>query len=331
MSNYRAIFLVTLLLFGCAEPKLLTPSERFEFSDQLLLSGQLSEDGHWVLLLTESADLSLYDIRSASQVLSLDSTILPRTVRAVLLNKSQGIILVAGNNVVQIWEITRAKLREQFEISGFDELARVSALGISESGRTVAVGMTDGAVNIIHFSEKKAHRTVLHSSNIAYVNFINNDQSIVSASHDGYLKVTEVVTGNEIYSVSFPSRVSAVALNHDETRLFVSDSLKTQVIMDLENGEILTQFDYLSRFKWFRHALFITAAPYLLTSSAKSKLSLWHMDSGKEMSRWDIEAHSMGSTVLDMVELNNSNVMTLSSEGVIEVWNMNKAQFFVAY
>ena len=327
MKKHWALLLATLLFFGCSEPTRIIPSERYVLSDRLLLGGQLSKDGSWALLLTEKADIYLLDIRSQSQILMLDAAMLPNSVRAVLMNKELGIILVAGSNTLQIWDIKHASLREQFEVSGFDELARVSALGLSDSGSLVAVGMTDGSLSLFNVDDKKAHRTVLHTSNIAYLNFINDDKTIVSASHDGYLRVWEALTGNELYSISFPSRVSTVALNHDNTRLFASDSLKTQLIIGAHDGDVLTQFDYLSRFKWFRHALFIKGAPYLLTSSAKSELSLWHMQLGKEVNSWNVEAHSMGTTVLDMVELDNSDVLTLNSEGIVEIWDINQVQF----
>ncbi|WP_138675155.1 WD40 repeat domain-containing protein [Pseudoalteromonas aurantia] len=327
MKKHWTLLLAILLFFGCSEPTRIMPSERYVLSDQLLLDGQLSKDGSWALLLSEKADIYLFDIRSQSQILTLDAAVLPSSVRAVLMDKELSIILVAGNNTLQIWDIKHASLRKQFEVNGFDELARVSALGLPSSGRLVAVGMTDGSVSLFNVDEKQAHRTVLHTSNIAYVNFINDDKTIVSASHDGYLRVWEALTGNELYSISFPSRVSTVALNHDNTRLFASDSLKTQLIIGAHDGEVLTQFDYLSRFKWFRHALFIKGAPYLLTSSAKSELSLWHMQSGKEVNSWNVEAHSMGTTVLDMVELDNSDVLTLNSEGIVEIWDINQVQF----
>ncbi|KAF7764457.1 hypothetical protein PCIT_b0462 [Pseudoalteromonas citrea] len=327
MSKHWVLVFATLLLFSCTEPKKIEPSERYVLSDRLLLDGKISKDGSWALLLTERSDVLLLDIRSENELLTLDSTVLPHSVREILLSKVHGIVLVAGNNTLQVWDIERAALLGQIGVNGFDDLARVSVLALSDSGNVVAIGMTDGSLNILNLAEEKVHQTVLHQSNIAYLNFIDDDTAVVSASHDGHLRVWELVTGSERYSISFPSRVSTVALNHDNTRLFASDSLKTQLIIGARGGEVLTQFDYLSRFKWFRHALFIKGAPYLLTSSAKSELSLWHMKSGKEMFSWNVETHSMGTTVLDMVELSNTKVLTLNSEGIVEMWDISKVQF----
>ena len=51
------------------------------------------------------------------------------------------------------------------------------------------------------------------------------------------------------------------------------------------------------------------------------------MQLGKEVSSWNVEAHSMGTTVLDMVELDNSDVLTLNSVGIVEIWDINQVQF----
>ncbi|CAH9050389.1 hypothetical protein PSECIP111951_00182 [Pseudoalteromonas holothuriae] len=317
MIRVMLLGLFTCLLVACGEPAMFTSTEKHQFSDALVLDGQISADAKQVMLLIEGPNLAVWRTHDKQIVMTLNEEQLPAKVRAISLSERAKLLIVAGDNSVQLWHSLSGKLLGTIDLYAVDELARVSALTTRKDGSEIAVGFTDGSVALFDYENKKMKQFMPHSSNIMAIEFYQN--KIITGSHDGSVKAWDAHTGTTQYQRQYTSRLSSLALSADKQQLFVADGLKTQQVLLAENGEVASELTYISRFKWFRQALFIPNSNYLVTSTPKSELNVWETSLGKEQVSWQIDSHSMGTTLLDMVIINNE-LITLSSEGVIEVW-----------
>ncbi|BBN83478.1 hypothetical protein PA25_34630 [Pseudoalteromonas sp. A25] len=318
MHRTVLVGLLITFLMSCSEPILLEPTNQYQFSDVLVLDGQLSGDAEQVMLLLEGPNLAIWRVFDKQTVMSINETQLPSNVRTIHLNDLAKLVLVAGDNIVQFWHSLSGELIGTLNVAGVDELARVCALTTSDDGDEVAIGFTDGSVSLVKRKSKEMKQFMPHSSNIIAIHFVKNNRMITGA-HDGVVKAWDRETGDNYYQRKFDSRLSSLALSEDHQQLFVADALKTQEVLSVNDGSTLSKLHYITRFKWFRQALFMPNSRYLVTSSPKAELTVWDVLSGQERMSWQIDTHSMGTTLLDMVVINDQFV-TLSSEGVIETW-----------
>ncbi|NOU50060.1 WD40 repeat domain-containing protein [Pseudoalteromonas sp. JBTF-M23] len=323
MMRLGLLGLLFYMLLACSEPAVLKSTNQYQFSDALVLDGQLSGSGDQVMLLIEGPNLVIWRVYDNQTVISLNEAQLPKNVRVTHLNERANLLLVAGDNVVQFWHSLTGALIGSLQAKGVDELARVSALSTSDDGDEVAIGFTDGSVSLFKRKSKEMKQFMPHSSNIIAMHFVKGNR-MVTGAHDGLVKAWDKQTGDNYYQRKYNTRLSSLTISADHQQLFVADALKTQEVLSVSNGETLSELNYITRFKWFRHALFIPRSTYLVTSTPKAELSIWDTSSGKERLSWQIEVHSMGTTLLDMVIINDQ-LITLSSEGVIETWPLMSA------
>ncbi|MBD1583755.1 WD40 repeat domain-containing protein [Pseudoalteromonas sp. S16_S37] len=323
MIRFALLGLFIYMLLACSEPVVLKSTNQYQFSDALVLDGQLSGDGEQVMLLIEGPNLAIWRVYDKQTVISLNETQLPNNVRTIHFNERANLLLVAGDNIVQFWQSLTGELIGSLEAKGVDELARVSALSTSDDGEEIAIGFTDGSVSLFRHKSKEMKQFMPHSSNIVAMHFVKGNR-MITGSHDGLVKAWDTQSGDNYYQREYSSRLSSLTISADQQQLFVADALKTQQLLSVSNGEIISELSYITRFKWFRHALFIPHSRYLVTSTPKAELSIWDAVSGKERLSWQIDVHSMGTTLLDMVVINDQ-LITLSSEGVIETWPLKSA------
>ncbi|MCF6436619.1 WD40 repeat domain-containing protein [Pseudoalteromonas sp. MMG022] len=323
MVRWLLINVMIFLLLGCSDPTSTHPSSRHQYSDALVLSGQLSHDGKQLLLVVEGPNLALWDTTSKRVLMSLSETQLPDKIRALVLHKPSQQLLVADDELVQFWNIPEGTLQGTLRVSGVDELARISQLAMSDNGALVAIGFTDGSVSIADRNTEKMNQFMPHSSNVIAIHIIEDRLMMVTGSHDGVVNAWNMQTGQSYYQQEYASRLSSVSVSNERDKIFVSDSLRTQQVLAIDDGQVLNELAYITRFKWFRQALFIPKTPWLITSTPKSELSIWDTSSGKEKQSWQIDTHSSGTTLLDMVIVDDT-LLTLSSEGVVESWRLSE-------
>ncbi|WP_105169756.1 WD40 repeat domain-containing protein [Pseudoalteromonas sp. T1lg23B] len=323
MFRWLLVSLIVLILMGCSDPASTNPSARYQYSDALVLRGQLSHDAKQVLLVVEGPNLALWDTTRKRVLMSLSETQLPEQIRALVLHKPSKQLLVAGDDRVQFWNTPDGTLQGTLSVSGVDELARISQVAMSDNGSLVVIGFTDGSVSIADRKTEKMNQFMPHSSNVIAIHIIEDRLMIVTGSHDGVVNAWNLQTGQSYYQQEYTSRLSSVSVSKERDKIFVADSLKTQQVLAVDGGRVLNELEYITRFKWFRQSLFIPKTSLLITSTPKSELSIWDTSTGKEKLSWQIDTHSTGTTLLDMVIVDDT-LLTLSSEGVVESWALNE-------
>ena len=114
-----------------------------------------------------------------------------------------------------------------------------------------------------------------------------------------------------------------MSIHEASRKVFVSDALKTQIIWDLANEKIVSKLDYFRGARTFRESLFVDNGRKLITASSKQILSLWDVRTGIEISSWNISSSTSSTNVVAMANGHNGQLYTLSSDAILEIWNIN--------
>ena len=74
----------------------------------------------------------------------------------------------------------------------------------------------------------------------------------LSASEDGLVGLRRFGTPKAQFTEQFPHRITSLVTNDDFNAYFVSDGLNSQFIKGLQKNDLVSQLDYMDRFKMFR-------------------------------------------------------------------------------
>ena len=83
----------------------------------------------------------------------------------------------------------------------------------------------------------------------------------------------------------------------------------------------MSELQFMERFRFFRKGLFLENGDYLMTTSPKSVVTLWHAISGEEIASWEIKRYSSEATTHAITLNEDGDVVTLSSDGVLQSWD----------
>ncbi|MCP4525294.1 MAG: WD40 repeat domain-containing protein, partial [Aestuariibacter sp.] len=124
-------------------------------------------------------------------------------------------------------------------------------------------------------------------------------------------------------TLTVPHRVTSLEVGPDD-KVFVSDALETQIIWQSQRNEIISELTYWDRFQWFRVARFAPINQWIITSSPKTELYIWHLANGEPAAQWRAEVQGVGSAILDMRFTNPATLRTITSDGVLQDWDLTQ-------
>ncbi|MDT0604909.1 WD40 repeat domain-containing protein [Thalassotalea castellviae] len=312
--------LLSVLLLGCEKPNLLLANEHHQLTQAALIDGDLSNDGQYSVILDIKNNLSLWQNSNYTLIKQWPSSLFPQQQYYVVLSNNQQWLAVAGKHSVTLLSVNSKHKPLTWEVNGFDRDAEISQILINSIGNKVIIGLTEGSVVVVDITNGLRSQFALHDGPVNHLIFSDNEQKLVSASLDGQAIKWDLASGKVIWSNEQPFRITSLAFDDLSQRLFVSDALNNQTFFSLNKGQEISSLSYFERNRYFREAIFISGAKKLLTSSSKYQISLWDVMSGNEISQGEIKAYNFGSTVLDFAVNEQNDVITLSSDAVLELW-----------
>jgi WD40 repeat protein len=130
-------------------------------------------------------------------------------VQSLAFNRTGDMIAAGGYRNVKIWKrVTNARLAE---LPAIEDAA--SSLAVSGDGKIAAVGLVNGAIQLLDLEEKKVIRTLEgHTGRVAGLQFSADGSTLYSGSEDKTLRAWNVANGNEKWSLETPAPVTALAL-----------------------------------------------------------------------------------------------------------------------
>ncbi|MFC3034741.1 WD40 repeat domain-containing protein [Pseudoalteromonas fenneropenaei] len=318
------LLLLMMLLQACQDPPNERADDAFALTDRIVVNAVFSHDGSLAATYDQDKTISLWDLSSRTRRWALDGQALGERVRAMVIANNNQHLLIAGEHKVSMWSVATGKLEQYFSVAGADELARVVSIAIAPNGLYVAVGFNDGSVNLLSFADQSQRLFKPHQSDVAHLRWNNDSTQVMSAGYDGEVALWRFVDAQVLKTFTFPKRITSLAVSSDFQRFFASDALHEQVIYDLVGGEPITKLHYTERFRWFREALMIKDRAWLVTTSSKAHFTVWDSRTGAELGSWRIAANSAEATVLALGGASTGQVLSLSSDGIVERWDLNQ-------
>ncbi|MDO6447472.1 WD40 repeat domain-containing protein [Colwellia sp. 1_MG-2023] len=314
------ILLLSFLFIGCEKPDVLRAHGQHQLTSSALVDADISSDGKYSVILDVKNTVSLWQNSTYSHIKQWPSTMFTHQQYYVMLANNHQWLVVAGKHSVTLISVNGNLKPLTWRVKGFDPDAEISQILINSMGTKVIIGLTEGSIVVVDISNSLKSQFALHDGPVNHLNFSDNEQKLVSASLDGQVIKWDLASGKVIWSNEQPFRITSLAFDDLSQRLFVSDALNNQTFFSINKGQEISSLSYFERNRYFREALFLSSAKKLLTSSSKYQISLWDVMSGKEISQGEIKAYNFGSTVLDFAVNENDDVLTLSSDAVLELW-----------
>lgn len=323
MFRLMCVVCFACFLIGCGSQPEISKGVTSQLTQNGVIIGHFSKDGEWTVTLDGNADIQIHDNTDQSIVFKVPKDKVKTPVKALLLSDDKSMLVIAGENLISIWSVPKQKLVTNVPFAGVSPLASISSLALSHDNKRLLVAMDDGSVNMADLFTKINNRFMPHSRPIEHLAFHENAEYFVTGAQDGLVALWQFASPEPVYQHQFNHRVTSLTVSPDGKRLFVSDGLNAQHVLDFESGKLISELKYMARFKMFRKAKFISNSGLLATSSSKSHLSIWRYDSGEELGTWSIRTASEGATVVDMYVSNSSTLVTLNSDGMLETWAVN--------
>ncbi|WP_155730454.1 hypothetical protein [Pseudoalteromonas luteoviolacea] len=324
--NKQIIVLVTIVLYitllGCSKAKR-DPQNEFNLLSQAPIDlGVISSDATSVAFLNGGL-VTVSDVRTA-EVKHQFKLNKQTKVSGISLSQDNKLLLVSFDTQLSVWDLDKNSLVGQFTVVGHSKFAKISQVAIYANPMFVLVGMTDGTLNLIDFENSLTKQVKLHDARISHLELGEYRQLVMTAGHDGQVKLSHIDSLSLKYSYSLHKRVTSAATGQRNETLFVSDALNEQLLLrPFSNVSEPIKLVYRERFRWFRAAALSPNGEYLATGSSKYWWTLWDANNGREIDAFAIEAATSTAMILDMHFSKGNILTTLSSDGIVEFWDIN--------
>jgi WD40 repeat protein len=314
-----------LLFSACSENSsaALSSSSYSQFSTIALVDADLSTDGKLSALLDVEQNLSIWHNNTQELVKKWSPSVFKQPQYHVVLSNNNEVIATASKFYVSVFTVKTGEKIASWKIKGFDENAQITSVLLNNVGDKVFIGLNEGSIIVADLNHDSRSVFQVHSTTVNHLQLLNNGETMLSGSFDSHVVKWNIYTGKAHWQVKQRFRITSLAIDENKQKVFISDALKNQQVVNLDNGTLLTKLDYLQRFRSFRKAIFIDKRNTILAASSKSQLSLWDVKTGKELKTGDIRAYTFGSTVLDFSSNEKGDVLSLSSDGILEKWPEN--------
>lgn len=283
----------------------------------------MSNDGTQAWLLTQGPVFSQWDISEQRVIKSIGADELLPNTRRFAISENETRLLSSDGKTVLLWQLDGPELLGSLDFSAHLGDANISAMAFIGDLEFV-VGNTDGSFIFADIQNQLFRRSHLHSNEVTKLLVDNNKTTLYSAGNDGKVLATDLQLLELQFEHTAPYRITSLVSNKDHSRLFISDALDRQVIWRPRQNEVLTTLDFFEQYRFFRLGMFLEKDSKLLTTSPKTEVSLWDTQTGGELARWQATSLSFGSTIVDLVIDDDKTLTTITSDSVIETWDMSK-------
>lgn len=325
--NYKVLNSLFLLTFLVAcQPSGQQPLQRWQHAVEGAYAANISNDGQFSIVSSIHHGVSLWDINSnalkyswSQQQNSADNLVL---VADIANNNSHAV--TANKTDFSLWNI------ENGSSEGFWQVreSTIRDISVSNNGHHILIGKGNGVV--VHVTPTTGRRLEFlgHNEKVNAVDMMPNGRVAISGANDFLALVWDTQTGQVIYRFNHPSRVTMVALDPKGRYAFTADSKKMANIWDLKTGKLISSLKYTNRQEVFSAVSFSPDGTKLLTGAPSRKVSIWAIANGERLTSWRVtpreDIRPAGAVVYSVAFRDNNNVITESSSGYAELWQIKK-------
>ena len=231
-------------------------------------------------------------------------------------------MLSADQEAFGLWDLT---VGEPVGFWRIDE-SSIRDIAVSNKGLAILIGKSNGKVMYIEPQTGRRLEFLGHSEKINSVDLSPNGNYALTGGNDYVAYLWDTRTGQIVYTFRHTSRVSTVLLDEYGRYALTADSKDQSIIWDLTTGLKTTELVYFERQKILTAGKFSRDGKYLLTGSPSRSLDLRDVVSGERVKQYKVgirpEATMPTAMVYGVDYLDEQQVISLSSSGYAEVWNL---------
>jgi WD40 repeat protein len=324
IKNFNLLFLLSLLI-SCG-PTSKAPQSRWQHAVEGSYAANISNDAKYSVVSSIHHGISLWDLEKNALVYnwsqqqdSADNLVL---VADIADNNSH--VLTASSKNFALWNIANGQSEGYWQVRE----STIRDIAVANNGDYLLVGKSNGKVVHITLSTGRRLEFLGHQEKINAVDMMPNGRVAISGSNDFVAYVWDTQTGQVIYRFNHPSRVTMVALDPKGRYAFTADSKKSANIWDLKTGKLISKLQYTNRQEIFSSIQFSPDGSQLLTGAPSRKVSLWAIATGERLTSWRVtpreDIRPAGAVVYSAAFSDNNQIITESSSGYAELWQVNK-------
>ncbi|MDK1287774.1 WD40 repeat domain-containing protein [Pseudoalteromonas umbrosa] len=319
--NIFVVYALIVVLAGCDKVDKNPQPGFYQVSQAPIDHGVFSARGDFLAFVSQN-QIFVADAKGDGVVAQF--TLSDTPVIDIAMSADKRLLAASYMTYVVVWDLVKQEELGQFKVVGESEYAKTSKVAIYDNPMTLLVGMTDGSVNVIDFKNRLTKRVKHHDARVSFLTLGPQRQLLLSAGHDGLVNISDARTLQPKFEHKLSKRVTSFSYNLEQNLLFISDALNEQWVLkpfSAQGNSI--KLSYRERFRWFRASAISPDGDYLATGSSKFWWTLWNVRTGQEIDAFAIQAVTSTAMILDMHIDRANKLVTLSSDGIVEYWEIN--------
>lgn len=320
------IFLLLPILISACQPASNKPITRWRHAVDGAYAASISDDAKYSVVSSIYNGVTLWDLENnalkftwAQQQDSADNLVL-----AIDISNDNSHALTASRENFAVWNMKTGKSEGYWKVRE----SNIRDIAIANEGKYLLIGKGNGTV--VHVNTQNGRRLEFlgHKEKINSVDMLPNGRIAMSGGNDFIAYVWDTVSGQVIYKFNHPTRVSKVALDAKGRFAFSAGSMKIANIWDLKTGKLISQLQGTKRQEVFSSVSFSNDGKIMITGAASKKVSVWEIATGKRLAYWYVTPKESnrptGAVVYSVAFRDNNHILTESSSGYAELWQINK-------
>ncbi len=325
-TNYKFIIVsvICLLLSACLEPSD-KPNSSLQQIDEIADAANISTDASISVISNVSSGIQVWDLATNKQKFAWNNQEdAINSVTNIHIAFDNSYVVTSSRETFTLWNLTEGEPEGYWRI---DE-GNIRDVAVSNQGRGILVGRSTGKVMFFEPQTNRRIGFLGHQEKVNSVDISPNGFYALTGGNDYVAYLWDTRSGQVVHKFTHPSRVTKVVLDDQGRYGFTADSKRDAKIWDLSTGQEVSNLQYLARQRIFTTATFSQDGQYLLTGSPSKRMNLWDVKTGDELQEWYVSprANSKPPTavVYSVAFTNNQQVLSASSSGLIEQWNITK-------
>jgi len=324
--QFQLVFLLLLVtIISACQPSYQKPIMRWQHAVEGARGATISNDGKFAAVSSIHHGISYWDLENNALLFNWGQKQenADNLVLALDISNNNSHVLTASKENFALWNTTTGQSEGYWKIRE----SSIRDIAVANNGNYILLGKGNGTV--VHLTTDTGRRIEFlgHQEKVNSVDMLANGRVALSGGNDFVAFLWDTESGQVIYRFNHPSRVTKVALDPYGRYAFTADSKKSANIWDLKTGTLVSQLKYTNRQEVFSAVSFSEDGKQLLTGAPSRKISVWDIASGKRVSNWRVtpreDIRPAGAVVYSVAFRDNSTVISESSSGYAELWQIN--------
>ncbi|QYJ94611.1 WD40 repeat domain-containing protein [Shewanella spartinae] len=313
LLHFCTLIACTLLLSAC-QPKPEVSSLVAEPS----YDASLSPQARYLLVSTTSNNLQLWDLTKKTLKYQWLHGKAGGTAIATALSDNLKYAASLSRDSVALWNMDDGQ-----PLGWWSLPANGQCLALANNG-TLLIGLTDGSVMSLNHQTDTLIKFLGHSEKVNSVALSADGRWALSGGNDNKVFLWQANTGQPLHQWQLPSRILEVSLSQDASLAFAADSTNKADIWQTQTGKPVSSLKIKRRTMNFSTARFTKDNQTLLTGTPAREVSVWRVADGKMRANWQVtrteRAQIKGAVVYSVAETINGQIISFSSNGLLETW-----------